>query len=60
MTTGGYALVSVPEFRHGSSSNPVICSDVDQAKQNGLDIEALVFSSMPFGDNEEHRRTMRA
>lgn len=42
-----YALVDVPDFRHGSSRNPVTYSDVGQAKANGLDIEALTFVPMP-------------
>jgi hypothetical protein len=48
-----YAIVSVPDFRHGSSRNPVTYGDVGQAKQNGLDIEALEFLPMPSGNNEE-------
>lgn len=42
-----YALVSVADFRHGSTRNPVTYSDVGQCKQNGIDIEALEFVPMP-------------
>ena len=43
-----YALVNVPNFRSGSTRNPVTYSDVLQCKdQLGLDIEALDFMPMP-------------
>lgn len=42
-----YALINVPDFRTGSTRNPVTYSDVDQCKQLGLDIDALEFTPMP-------------
>lgn len=42
-----YALVDVPNFRTGSTRNPVTYSDVGQSKLLGLDIEALDFKPMP-------------
>jgi hypothetical protein len=43
-----YALVNVPEFRSGSTRNPVTYSDVVQCKEVlGLAIEALDFKPMP-------------
>lgn len=42
-----YALVSVPDFRHGSTRNPVTYSDVGQCQHNGINIEALEFVPMP-------------
>jgi hypothetical protein len=42
-----YALVDVPNFRSGSTRNPVTYSDVGQCKGNGLDIESLDFKPMP-------------
>jgi hypothetical protein len=43
-----YALVEVPNFRSGSSRNPVTYSDVLQCRNElGLDIEALHFTPMP-------------
>jgi hypothetical protein len=42
-----YALVDVPNFRSGSTRNPVTYSDVGQCKANRLDIESLDFQPMP-------------
>lgn len=42
-----YALVTVPDFRAGSSRNPVTYSDTGQCKQNRLDIASLDFQPMP-------------
>jgi len=43
-----YALANVPNFRSGSTRNPVTYSDVLQCKDElGLDIEALDFIPMP-------------
>ena len=43
-----YALVNVPDFRSGSTRNPVTYSDLVQCKEVlGLDIEALSFTPMP-------------
>ena len=43
-----YALVDVPEFRSGSTRNPVTYSDTGQCKGVlGLDIEGLDFQPMP-------------
>ena len=37
----------VPNFRNGSTRNPVLYSDTDHCKFRGLDIEALTFKPMP-------------
>lgn len=43
-----YALVNVPDFRSGSTRNPVTYSDVLQCRDElDLDIEALDFLPMP-------------
>jgi hypothetical protein len=49
-----YALVNRPNFRSGSSRNPVTYSDVGQCRQNGISIENLAFTPMsgPPADNE--------
>lgn len=44
-----YAIINdpVPNFRHGSTRNPVTYGDVDQAQDKGLDIEKLDWRPMP-------------
>lgn len=42
-----YSLVSVPNFRAGSTRNPVTYSDVGQCRQNGIHIDALDFVPVP-------------
>lgn len=42
-----YALVSVPDFRHGSTRSPVTYSNVGQCQHNGIDIEALNLVPLP-------------
>lgn len=42
-----YALVDVPNFRHGLTRNPVTYSNVAQCRLNGIDLSGLVFQPMP-------------
>lgn len=42
-----YALVEVPNFRRGSSRNPVTYSDVAQCRLKGIDFSKLTFVPMP-------------
>lgn len=42
-----YALVNVPNFRSGSTRNPVTYSTVYQCRQNGIDLAKLDFQPVP-------------
>lgn len=41
-----YAEVSVPNFRDGTTRNPVVYSDVEHCRVRGLDLDALDFKPM--------------
>jgi len=49
-----YALVSVPDFRHGLSRNPVTYSNVEQCKKDGVDITKLSFQPMLKSEVQNH------
>jgi hypothetical protein len=44
-----YAVIDppIPNFRHGSTRNPVLYSNLEHCRNRGLDIEKLEFQPMP-------------
>jgi hypothetical protein len=55
-----YANVDRPNFRSGSSRNPVTYSDVGQCRANGIDFAALEFIPMPTPETDDESKSALA